>query len=61
MWRRPEVVIAATSRGGEGIPSSDTGAWTLKYLHRKSKPGVYESAIDVPGCRDQIMIDGRLS
>jgi hypothetical protein len=61
MWRRSEVVIAATatSSGGEGIPSSNTSDWTLMYLNRKSEPGVYESGIDVPGCRNQIMIGGR--
>jgi hypothetical protein len=53
------ATATATSRAGEGIPSSDTGAWALKYLHRKSELDVHESAIDVPGCKDQMMIGGR--
>jgi hypothetical protein len=59
MWRRPEVVVTATSRGGEGSPSSDTGAWTLEYLDRKSESSACETSIDVPGCKDQMIIGGR--
>jgi hypothetical protein len=57
-WKKPSAGDGDEQRG-EGIASSDTGAWTLKYLNRKSEPGVYESSIDIPGCRNQMMIGGR--
>jgi hypothetical protein len=51
MWRRSEIVVAATVTGrrGEVTHSSDAGAWTLEDLHRKSEPGVRESGMYVPG------------
>jgi hypothetical protein len=50
MWRRSEVVVAATRRGGKGTPFSDAGAWTLKDLHIKSEPSVYGRSMYTPSC-----------